>query len=310
MSSPTEMIVKAKSFQPSKVTYKSAVVDSRGGKKVQLRLSGQPLVLAVPMMFTWGINERVDENSGRISYDLSLVFENEKSTSVNKFCEKMKELENKILDDAVANSKEWFGKGKLSREVAEAMMYPILKYPKDKQTGELDYSRNPNVKLKIPFWEGKFNIELYDTQSKPIYLPTKDGCEGPQGTKTPVDLVPSRSYIKGLVACNGLWMAGCRFGVLWKLVQAQVRPPVRLVGTGICHLGSDSDDDEMLENVKKTEKETDETSEGDTKAPTFDSSDTDDDEEVVEAKPETPPPAPKKKKVVRRKKKAKVKSSD
>jgi hypothetical protein len=40
-------------------------------------------------------------------------------------------------------------------------------------------------------------------------------------------------------------MAGGRFGVTWKLVQAQVRPPVRLVGTGVCHLEADSDDDEM-----------------------------------------------------------------
>ena len=297
MSQATEMIVKAKSFTPSEVTYKPATVDSRGGKKVQLRLSGQPLVISAPMMFTWGVNERVDENSGRVSYDVALVFENDKSSGVASFCDKMKELQEKILEDAVANSKAWFGKSKMSKEVAEAMMYPILKYPKDKMSGEPDYSRNPSMKLKIPYWEGKFNIELYDTKSKPIFLPTKDGCEGPQGDKTPVDVVPSRSYVKGLIACNGLWMAGGRFGVTWKLVQAQVRAPVRLVGTGVCHLEADSDDDEMLESVKQAEKA--EEDEHNSQSPTFDDADDEEEEEEEEVKPE---PVKKKKKVVRRKK--------
>lgn len=297
MSQATEMIVKAKSFTPSEVTYKPATVDSRGGKKVQLRLSGQPLVISAPMMFTWGVNERVDENSGRVSYDVALVFENDKSSGVASFCDKMKELQEKILEDAVANSKAWFGKSKMSKEVAEAMMYPILKYPKDKMSGEPDYSRNPSMKLKIPYWEGKFNIELYDTKSKPIFLPTKDGCEGPQGDKNPVDVVPSRSYVKGLIACNGLWMAGGRFGVTWKLVQAQVRAPVRLVGTGVCHLEADSDDDEMLESVKQAEKA--EEDEHNSQSPTFDDDDDEEEEEEEEVKPE---PVKKKKKVVRRKK--------
>lgn len=308
MSSATEMIVKAKAFSASNVTYKDPTVDSRGGKKVQIKHSGQPLVIAVPLMFTWGVNERVDENSGRVSYDTSLVFENDKSSSVRQFCNKLKELESKILDDAVKHSKQWFGKAKMSREVAEAMMYPILKYPKDKQSGEPDYDRNPSMKLKIPFWEGKFNIELYNMSSKPIYLPTKDGCEGPQGDKTPLDLVPSRSHIKGLVACNGLWMAGGRFGITWKLVQAQVRPPVRLVGTGVCHLGDDSDDEELLDAVKKQEEEADENDDDDDDdAPTFDavaSEKEEEDEEEEEPEPEPAPKPKKKKKVVRRKKKA------
>ena len=146
MSKATEMIVKAKAFKPSDVSYKPATVDARGGKKVQVRLSGQPLVLSMPMMFTWGVNERVDETSGRVSYDMNLVFETDKSGSVASMCDKMKAFEQKILEDAVTKSKEWFGKSKMSKEVAEAMMYPVLKYPKDKQSGEPDYSRNPSMK--------------------------------------------------------------------------------------------------------------------------------------------------------------------
>ncbi len=291
MSSPSELIVKTKHFVPSALQYQNAKANSRGGKSVQLRVNGQPLVLAIPLMFTWGVNERVDETSGRVSYDLALVFENEKSAAIASFCEKLKEMQNKILDDASGpKSKEWFGKSKLSREVAEAMMYPILKYPKDKSTGELDYTRNPNVKIKVPFWEGKFNIELFDMKGTPLFTSGKDGVAGPQGDKTPLDLVPSKSHIKGLISCTGLWMAGGRFGVTWKLVQACVRKPVRLLGTGVCHLAADSDDDELLDTAEEPKQVAQMNSAL--------ASDDDDEEEEEEEKPVPK----KKKKVVRRKK--------
>ncbi len=120
---------------------------------------------------------------------------------------------------------------------------------------------------------------------------------GPQGDKTPLDFVPSKSHIKGLIACTGLWMAGGRFGVTWKLVQARVRKPVRLLGTGVCHLLADSDDDELLQQSDEGE--------GKEEAPQMNSaladsggSDAEEEEEVVEEEK----PKPKKKKVVRRKK--------
>ena len=298
MSSPSELIVKTKHFEPSALTYQPAKVNSRGGKSVQVRLQGQPLVLAIPLMFTWGVNERVDETSGRVSYDLALVFENEKSTAIKSFCDKLKQMQDKVLNDASSSkSKEWFGKSKLSREVAEAMMYPILKYPKDKATGELDYSRDPNVKIKVPYWEGKFNIELFDWEGKQTFAPEKDGVSGPQGDKTPLDLVPSKSHVKGLISCTGLWMAGGRFGVTWKLVQARVRKPVRLLGTGVCHLEADSDDDELIGHSEEGEAKP-VVPKMSTHLDDDDEEDDDAEEEVVDEKPK-----PKKKKVVRRKKK-------
>ena len=74
---------------------------------------------------------------------------------------------------------------------------------------------------------------------KPLYLPPKYG-KGDEGNKapnqdptsTPVDFVPKASYIKGLIRCNGMWFAGGKCAATWQLVQIQVRPPTRLVGSG------------------------------------------------------------------------------
>jgi len=305
--SASDSITKAKLFTPSQVSYKAPKVNSRGGKSVQCQLNDGPIVLQFPLMLTWGIDQRIDDQSGRVSYDMSLQFENGKSSSIEKFQAALQKFQDKILDDATKNSKEWFGKSKLSREVAEAMMYPILKYPKKKDgSGEPDLERSPTLKLKIPYWENKYSIELYNMDSTASFLPEdtakKMGIEAPQGARTPSDLVPKASHVKGLLACNGLWMAGGRFGVTWKLVQGIVRTPVRLVGSGICHIAEDSDDEEMDNYLAKNDSKEEPQEAEKAPGPTFEESD--EEEEVEEA-----PPSPKKKKKVVRRRKV-VKSSD
>ena len=66
----------------------------------------------------------------------------------------------------------------------------------------------------------------------------------------PMDLVPSRSYVKGLMQCSGVWFAGGRFGVTWNLVQAQVRKPVKI--KGFCML-DDSGDEAAIAKVEAEE---------------------------------------------------------
>jgi hypothetical protein len=108
-------------------------------------------------------------------------------------------------------------------------------------------------------------------------------------------------------------MAGGRFGVTWKLVQACVRPPVRLVGSGQCHIADDSDDDEMDTNLKKYDAKADDSVEPyaaeEITGPTFDDSDEEVEEEEEEAEEEEKPPSPKKKKKVVRRRKV-VKKTD
>ena len=314
MSSAQQMFVKAKHFTPSTTTYDDPVTNKRGGKSVNIRLNGQPIVLQVPFMLTWGVNEWVDEQNGSVKYDMALQFDPQKSESQRVFLKAMKDFENKIKDDAVTNAKKWFGK-KMSREVVEALMYPMLKYRKDKETGEPDYTANPTLKLKVPFWEGRYNVEIYGMDRKPLYLPPKygKGAEGNKApdqdaTSSPIDFVPKASHIKGLIRCNGMWFAGGKCGVTWQLVQIQVRPPTRLVGSGNCHIMDDSDDDEVAAELDRKDEEEDEDvipDEDTSSVPTFDDDDDDDDDEEEEPEPEPEPVKKKiKKKIVRRKKKS------
>lgn len=295
-------ITKAKNFQPSNVTYKKPTTNKRGGKSVQLQLNGEPLVLQIPLMLTWGVNERVDEDSGRVSYDMALQFQPERHSSILKFLTAMKGLEQKVKDDAITHSKEWFGKTNMSKEVVDVLMYPILKYPKKKDdSGEPDHDRDPTLKLKVPYWDKKFNIELYDMESKCIYQSVKEGEVGPQGIKNPVDLVPKASHVSGLIGCTGLWFAGGKWGVTWKLIQAKVRPPQRLIGAGKCNMAEDSDDEEMQEQLNNETNE----EEVVTPTPAFEDDDEEEEDETPAAEVEPVEQVKKiKKKIVRRKKKS------
>lgn len=272
-------VTRTKNFDSAKFTYKPPRINKRGGKNIYVQYEGHNLYLQFPNIKTWGVNERVDEDTGRISYDLSLQWGTaDESTKEGKFLKVLKTIEDKVLDDASAHSKEWFGKSKMSRDVAENLMYPILKYPKDKKTGELDHDRFPTVKAKLPYWDNKFNLELYDMDKKPLF------GGGVDTTETPLSLVPSGSFLKGIIECAGVWFVGGRFGVSWRLIQAQVRQPVRI--KGFCMVSDSEDDDEGVSQVAAA-------------AVMMESSDSEDNDE---------PPQPKKKPVRRKKKVVKASS--
>ncbi len=330
--SSTSAFVKTSQFTPSSVTYGKAIVDKRGNKRIPILFNGQKLALNTPLMFTWnGANERVSEDSGRVSYDIEPVLQADKAVSIAAFKEKMIALENKILDDAVIHSKDWFGKSKMSRDVAEDKLWPMVKFPRRKDakgnlTDELDKTKDPRMKFKIPYWEGQFtNISVYELptqkgqEATPLWLnpdkcrSAKPAVEVPQEEGgTPIEFLPERSYIKCGISCKGIYFSGGKCSIGWTLVDVQVRLPPKRTFTAKSGVEYDSDDDELLNQISRQEaaaSDEEDVGNGESKdiGPSF-SSDGEGENDKVEEDEEEPvvesPPKPKKKKkVVRRKKK-------
>lgn len=249
-SCATDLITSFENFTPSSVSYGKPKLNSRGGKAIKILDSkNNTLVVQTPLMLTWGVNKMVDDDTGRISYSLSLQFPSDdySNDSIRKFYKDIQELENKVLDDACTYSKEWFGKQKMSREVAEALFSPMLKFPKDKDSGEPDYTRNPTMRVKVPYWEGKFNIELYDIEGNLIFNQDTD-----LDTKPLENCVPKASHCSCILQCNGLWFAAGKFGVTWQLVQSVIRRPVRIQGQ--CFIKLNSDDRKIVKHVEEREE--------------------------------------------------------
>jgi len=294
----SDLITRFEDFDVSTTGYGAPRVNARGGKSVKiLDAKKSTLYLSTPLMLTWGINKMVDDDTGRVSYSLALQFPGESYTneSTQMFFDKMRALEDKVLDDAVVNSKQWLNKTKMSREVAEALFTPLLKYPKDKATGEPDYSRSPSLRVKISYWEGKFNTELYNLDGTTIFNSGTD-----LGATSFETLIPKTSHVACILQCNGLWFAGGKFGVTWKLTQAAVRRPVRIQGS--CFVTLSNDDREKADSI--TRQEAEDTASAEVSAELEETAALVDDSDAEEAEPEpAPKPKPKKKRIVKKKKK-------
>jgi hypothetical protein len=149
-------------------------------------------------------------------------------------------LEDKIKSDALIYSKEWFGKVHKSLEVVEALWTPMLKYPKDKVTGEYDYSKSPTMKIKLPQYNNEWKFEIYDEDGEKIFpgLPSLP-------VVNPLDYLKRGTNVMCLIQFAGIWFVNGKFSASWKLVQAIVQKP-RATLQGSCFLKLKANDKETL----------------------------------------------------------------
>lgn len=253
--------------------YTKPKINASGGKSIGIIncKSKKGLYISTPLMLTWGVNCFTDDKLGTTTYDMSLQFPKEEynNESVEKFLENMKAFEQKIKEDAIINSKEWMNKTKMSSEVIDALWTPMLKYPKDKASGDFDYERPPTLRIKMSVWEGEWKCELYDLESNMIF-PNDNNL-------FPTDLISKGTNVATVIQCGGLWFANGKFGVTWRFIQAIVKPRESITGKCLINLTQkekeeikktsvsdeedncvkivdSSDDEEVEEEEEKTEK--------------------------------------------------------
>ena len=277
--------------------YTKAKVNANGRKSIGIlnNENKKSLYVSTPLMLTWGVNTYNDEKTGEVqSYDIALQFPNDEYNNPDcvAFLKNMQALEQKIKEDAVLNSKDWLNKNKLVPDAVDALWSPMLKYPKDKETGEPDYSRAPTLKVKIPYWEGEFkNVELYN-DSKELVFPKDE-------ESNISEFIVKGSNVATIIQCGGIWFGGKGWGVTWRLNQAVVHRKKRYdFNNDVCIINLSSDDKQRLENPPQSDVQSSEVEEE--TEPVDDTKVEDSDEDKEEP---TPPPAPKKvvKKVVKKK---------
>ena len=203
-------------------------LNKSGGKSANILYKpskkGLYINMEVPML-TWGAQMFKDPQSGKETYDMALQFPRKdySSAETDLLLTKFQQLEQHIKNEAVRNSMAWFNKKTMTPEVIEALWTPILKYSKDQQTGEADMTKAPTLKVKLPFWDGKFNCEIYDTQGTMLYPDDLTGS-------SPLELIPKGINIVAIIQCGGLWFANGKFGCTWRLFQAVVQPKPTMKG--------------------------------------------------------------------------------
>ena len=299
----SEQIVSVSNYSAaSDISYAKSKINPSGVKNIAI-MNGKVrknTMLSTPLMLTWGMSEFNDDKTGKRSFELSLQFPNAEypDRDGEVFLEKMKEFEAKIKADAVTNAKDWFGKQKMSAEVVDALWTPMLKYPKNKESGEFDYARAPTLRVKVHYWDGDWKVELYDMEQRQLW-PSED-------LDSPVELIPKLTKVACVIQCGGIWFANGKFGVTWKLFQAVVKPPTSLRGK--CHIRFTEGDKERMASAPGNVREDEQHDDDDDNAATgVTVQDSDDEPEskpaaVVSEPVATLPAAPTKKTIVRKKK--------
>ena len=297
MSSST-LVLESTNWEPSSIRYMQPRVNDRGGKSISIisTQSNRSLHVSTPLLMTWGISDYVnDQGESDGKFSMSLVFPNEDYSTVasRDFLDRLKKFENQILDDAVKYSEVWFGE-EMSREVAKHTFFPFLKYSKDKLTKKTDYSRPPTLRAKVPCYNNKWSVEVYDTQGERLFP-----CENEN--MSPLDFVPKKSNVACVLQCGGLWFGGKGWGITWKLNQCVVKPSEIQSVFGKCHIQLSSEDIKTMSAPLVTADDASD-DEKPIEQPVKVETAVEDSDEEEEPEPEPEPkPEPVKKKVVKKK---------
>lgn len=296
-SAAKPVVLNTADWSPSSIKFMPPKVNERGGKAINIisTQTNRSLHISTPMMMTWGIADFIGDNGesdGKFSISLNFPNDDYKKPATDQFLQKLKDFENKILDDAVKNSELWWGE-EMSREVCKHTFFPFLKYTKNKDTKKIDPSKPPSIRAKVPNYDGKWNVELYDTKENLIFP-----CENKN--LTPADFVPKLSQVACVLQCGGIWIGGKGWGLTWKLVQSVVKPREVVSVYGKCHIQLSSEDRDAIDSQQIVDRDdVEDVEEESTPAPTKQTIDTvaeDSDDDATEEQD----PEPVKKKVVKK----------
>jgi len=225
-------IIDGTNIDLSVFSYSAPKPNPAGGKVVNLynKHAKESLTISVPLMGSWGAQEvKTNDGSGTGKYTMTLQFSKGQYTTpeADKFLEQMKLVEQKIKQDAMVYSKEWFGKEIKSMDVMDEKFTPMLKFPKkNKGSEERDYSQPPQLTVKLPCWSGVWQTSVFDEEYNPLYVKGKTE----QGI-TPLDFLRTTSkapvQVICLIQCAGLWFVGspAKVSITWNLKQVIVRKP-------------------------------------------------------------------------------------
>ena len=232
-----QVMVQGHLFNPeTDIKYAKCKVNTSGGKSVGIYNSqtAQSLYVGTPLLMTWGLQQYTDEKTGKVSYEMSLQFPNDDfaTDETRAFLKSMADFETKLKADALTNSKDWFAKPKMTPDAVDALFTPILKFPMDKATCDKDLNKKPTMRIKVPFWQGKWEgVEIYDADRSHLFP-----CDDPN--VSPMDIITKLSHVKAMIQCGGIWFANGKFGITWRFVQCMIRPRVSMHGK--CHLSLSS----------------------------------------------------------------------
>ena len=189
-------------------------LNSAGGKSIDINnvTTNKAVLIRLPKIKCWGIDGK--EFDGKKKFSLGIAFPLKATAESDAVIARFRELDEFVKNKAIENAKDWFNKPKMSMEVVEALYSPCLRYSKT-ETGEPNYTKPPAFNIKVQFWnDGRCDSEVYNFDNTLAF---------PNGDTLIEDTIPKGSFITALIQSGGIWFAGGKFGITFKLKQACVQ---------------------------------------------------------------------------------------
>ena len=200
--------ITAADFDISKVKFGTAKNLDNGGKIIPISYNdGQFIVQTPKLSCPYGVS--VWENSDKHSVEVSFG-KHEENSDLGAFFSMAQELNKLILNEALDKSNAWFKKKHTQIEVIEALYTSLIKYSKDKTTGEISHAYPPTFKIGLPKSpDGNWRFQAYSAERELVDF----GAINLKGGE-----------MIALIQCTGVWVAGGKCGCTWNAVQVKVFP--------------------------------------------------------------------------------------
>ena len=222
-------IPRSSDFSPASVGFSKLRKNKNGGKTVYLNTGdNKKLYLQLPFMRSpYGLSAFTDEGTGRTTYSLDLSFDSDNADAM-ELHDKLKELDDIIVNTVAENSKEWLGKEFNVAVLREALYKPMVRPGKEQYPSTL--------KLKIATKpDGSFVPECYSMQKESVSL----------------DMIEKGQKAMAIVDVASIWFIDNKFGVTIRLQQALLEQSTKL--PSFAFQGLDLPDENVDEEIEEDE---------------------------------------------------------
>jgi hypothetical protein len=212
-----------KNIDVSKLKYSEMRSLASGAKTVSVFYGSDKLTLQTPVLsIPYGLGEpyKVKEavkkglpvSDTDKQYDITVSFRGiDENAKIKVFHDKLKEIENKIVDDAFHNRLAWFKDDfDGNKSFVSKLFSPIIKIDKDPSTGKAVGKYPPTFKAKLPYdvKTNSFNFDAYDMENTELSF--QEIMSKIKGAKTQL-----------IVQLTGIWFAGGKYGCSWKVLSGK-----------------------------------------------------------------------------------------
>ena len=217
---PSEIDVNAITFSQPRVLEKT------GGKSIYVYHNKKPLVMQIPEMTApYGMSSWVNAGAPT-KFNLDVSFQGaDADPQIGAFQDLVKAFDQKLIDEGLVNSLSWFKTKYSSTDVVKALYTPMLKYSRT-ENGDISNKYPPTFKFQVPYRDNQFMCETYDANRDLVDLN---------------NLNTKRAKVTAILQCNGLYVAGSKFGCTWKVLQMKVIPPTDGIPKGYAFIDDDED---------------------------------------------------------------------